>query len=149
MHEHDTDDVAEAAHVEDTDEQNHWVAIESGGFVSCAERDALDVFHSTHSLPKNAVNTPATTRRSGISKRPASTRRPRIAAGKRTSASSVSRPALCKGIYNSVRRHVVDTEEWNDGECGNCGSKTPYCATCGVSFCVGCERDVCAGMGML
>ena len=37
-------------------------------------------------------------------------------------------------------QHVPDPDEWNDGDCGICGSKTPYCKLCSITWCIGCEH---------
>ena len=47
------------------------------------------------------------------------------------------------GIIPPQPAHIIDHAEWNDGECGKCGSKTPYCKRCGVTWCVGCESQTC------
>ena len=41
------------------------------------------------------------------------------------------------------RRHKIDTREWNGGECGKCGGPTPYCRSCGKSWCLWCESQQC------
>ena len=48
-----------------------------------------------------------------------------------------------KGIIPTRPAHVIDQKEWNDGECGKCGGKTPYCKRCGVTWCVDCEPQTC------
>ena len=47
------------------------------------------------------------------------------------------------GIIPPQPAHIIDHAEWNDGECGKCGGKTPYCKRCGVTWCVGCESQTC------
>ena len=48
-----------------------------------------------------------------------------------------------KGIIPPRPAHVIDPKEWNEGECGKCGGKTPYCKRCGVTWCVDCEDQTC------
>ena len=47
------------------------------------------------------------------------------------------------GIIPPQPAHIIDHAEWNDGECGKCGCKTPYCKRCGLTWCVGCESQTC------
>ena len=66
----------------------------------------------------------------------------------RTDSESVlfgMRPPASKyeGIIPPRPAHIIDHAEWNDGECGKCGGKTPYCKRCGVTWCVGCESQTC------
>ena len=43
----------------------------------------------------------------------------------------------------STKLHVVDGSEWNEGECGKCGGRTPYCKRCSASWFEGCESQLC------
>ena len=52
------------------------------------------------------------------------------------------RPSPSKGIVPRPA-HIEDRAEWNDGQCGKCGGRTPYCQRCGITWCLGCESQTC------
>ena len=50
---------------------------------------------------------------------------------------------MATGDAGDTKEHVVDETEWNEGQCGKCGDKTPYCSRCGATWCLGCESQLC------